>query len=92
MGRALPVASQAAQTKVSTSLEVLLAVAASLGFSIILLSFEEYKLELTGILLNTSTIVNGLIFAPTDHSECPFTGFNVQPSSYAEVQLAFVDI
>ena len=57
-----------------------------------LLSFEHFKLELTRMLLNTSTIVNGPILAPKDYSGCPFTGFDMQPSNYAEVQLASVCI
>ena len=49
-----------------------------------LLCFQKEKQALTGMLLDPSTAVKGLIFAPTQHSKWPSAGFRTLKARWEE--------
>ena len=49
-----------------------------------LLWFQKEKQVLTGMLLEPSTVVKGLMLAPTQHSKWPSAGFKTHNSRWEE--------
>ena len=61
-------------------------IAALLDLSTILSYFEEYRLALTGMLVDPPTVLKGLIVAPTQQSKWPFAGFNTLKVLWGETR------